>query len=304
MENLASTTSERPAAHYERQGYVVYPGLIPADRIDRLMELYRRDIVSSTSKFYRQNTNHYERNRLNPYGHVEQSFLDVHAYASRSEFQTAVLEIYFSPEIRAALTELTGAPDHNLMQSMLFDLNAATPPHQDWWYLDSVPAGHLLAAWIALEDIAEEAGRFYVLPASHEVKLHEPGLPHSKWLQRMRDYVDARRSNLHAPVLKKGDVLFWKSRTVHGSLETVDGQHSRKSLTAHYLPSHLMFGNLFAEKPWVRYTAWRGHKYFANQPEYSIAADLVSRAKQAVYDSPTLLRIARKFQRRSIADIK
>ena len=43
-----------------------------------------------------------------------------------------------------ALTEITGYRNHNLMQSMLFDANTTTPPHQDWWYLDTVPKGHLL----------------------------------------------------------------------------------------------------------------------------------------------------------------
>jgi phytanoyl-CoA hydroxylase len=297
-------SADQSADYYATHGYVIVRGLVPIHRIDALMARYREDIVDSTHKFFRQNTNHYEANRRNAHGHVEQSFLDIHAYASYPEFRSAAMEIYFSPEIRQALTAITGSASHHLMQSMLFDLNAATPPHQDWWYLDSIPAGHLLAAWIALEDIAEEAGRFYVLPGSHQVVLHDPGLPHSKWLERMRSHVDERPQELYAPAMRKGDVLFWNSRTIHGSHETRDGRHSRKSLTAHYLPSHLSFGNLFAEKPWVQYSDWNGHKYFANQPEYSVAADLVSRAKLAVYDNPALLKLARKFQRRSIADIK
>jgi phytanoyl-CoA dioxygenase PhyH len=64
----------------------------------------------------------------------------------------------------------------------LFDANTATPAHQDWWYLDSIPNGHLLAAWIALEDIEEDAGRFYVIPQTHKTVLHESGMPHSVWL--------------------------------------------------------------------------------------------------------------------------
>jgi phytanoyl-CoA hydroxylase len=119
----------------------------------------------------------------------------------------------------------------------------------------------------------------------------------------MREHLDAHQDTIHAPALKKGDVLFWNSRTVHGSLETTDERYSRKSLTAHYLPSDLTFGNLFTEKPWVQYKEWDGQRYFANQPEYSLKADLVTRAKVAVYDNPALLKLARKFQKRSLADI-
>ena len=53
----------------------------------------------------------------------------------------------------AALKEVAHPDGHKLMQSMLFDSNTATPPHQDYWYLDSSPSGHLLAGWFALEDI-------------------------------------------------------------------------------------------------------------------------------------------------------
>ncbi|MCW7537297.1 phytanoyl-CoA dioxygenase family protein [Aquabacterium sp. A7-Y] len=292
------------AAYYNQHGYVVLPGLVSEAKIDRLMDLYRRDILPSDSKFFRQSTNAYETNRINEHGYVAQSFLDVHAYKSFPEFREAVMEIYFAPEVLEALTRITGSARHNLMQSMLFDLNAATPPHQDWWYLDSVPNGHLLAAWIALEDIDERAGRFYVMPGSQTVNLHEAELPHSKWLERMADYVEKHRSELHAPAMKKGDVMFWNSRTVHGSLHTIDPRFSRKSLTAHYLPSEMTYGNLFASKPWVKYEDWKGQQYFANQPEYSLKADLASRVKVSIYDNPTLLKVARKFQKKALSDLK
>lgn len=297
------TTAGDAFEYYTRHGYVVCDRLISSDAIAALMRLYRRDILPSDQKFFRQNTNHYEPNRMNAYGFVSQCFLDIHAYRSFPEFQEAALQVYFSSAITQALTQITGSATHNLMQSMLFDLNTETPPHQDWWYLDSAPNGRLIAAWIALEDIAEEAGRFFVVPGSQEVRLHEADLPHSEWLERIKRYVDEHRTEIHAPAMKKGDVMFWNSRTIHGSLPTGDERYSRKSLTAHYLPSELTFGNLFVEKPWVRYQNWNGHDYFANQPEYSLKADLSSRAKQALYDNPRLLKIARKFQKKSIADL-
>jgi phytanoyl-CoA hydroxylase len=187
---------------------------------------------------------------------------------------------------------------------MLFDANTETPPHQDWWYLDSVPNGNLIAAWIALEDIDEHAGRFFVIPESHRVRLHdtEKTMPHSDWLVRVRRYFDDHRAQVAAPALKKGDVLFWNSRTIHGSLPTVDRNYSRKSLTAHFLPSEMSFGNLFTTKPWINYERHGEHRYFANQPEYSHKSVLVSKLKVALYDHPQLLKLARKFQRGGVSD--
>jgi phytanoyl-CoA hydroxylase len=181
---------------------------------------------------------------------------------------------------------------------MLIDANTATPPHQDCWYLDSVPNGHLLAAWIALEDIEEAAGRFYVLPKTTTVDLHSdtPNLRHSQWLARMRDYVTANQDQLYAPALKKGDVLFWNSHTIHGALPTVNPKYSRKSLTAHYLPGEYAFGNLFVQKDFIKYKEFNGIQYYRNQPEYSFINELKFRVKTAVYDSPVLLKTMRKIQ--------
>ncbi len=289
--------------YYERNGYVVLPGQISEALIDSFLSYYQRDILHAKAKFYRQNTNVYDRNRFTDHGHVIQSFLDVHNYKRFPEFRQAALDIFFSPALSQGLTQTSGHARHNLMQSMLFDANAATPPHQDWWYLDTVPNGHLMGVWIALEDIREEAGRFYVLPGSQNVRLHEPDMPHSAWLAKMRSFLERNKDMVHAPALKKGDVLIWNSRTIHGALDTQDPRFSRKSLTAHFMPSTMTFGNLFTAKPWVQYEQYGEHKYFANQPEHSLKAEVVSKLKVAVYDSPKLMRMARKFQKRSVADV-
>lgn len=302
----AALRAQSPASiaqQYQTDGYVVCPGLIPEPLLDQLMMRYQQDILPSKTKFYRQNTNVYDLNRFTAHGHVIQSFLDVHNYKRFPAFRQAALALYFSDALHAALQQVTGHARHNLMQSMLFDANAATPPHQDWWYLDSVPNGQLLGAWIALEDIHEDAGRFYVLAGTHHMHLHRPDMPHSEWLGTMREYMAEHPELVHAPALRRGDVLFWNSGLIHGSFPTRDLQHSRKSLTAHFMPSELTFGNLFTSKPWVQYESYGEHQYFANQPEHSLKAEWVSRMKVAVYDSPRLMRLARKFQRRSVADV-
>jgi phytanoyl-CoA hydroxylase len=305
MEATAAVDINSDAAGYYREyGYVVVRQLISSAAITKLLDAYTRDILPSKSRFYRQNTDRYEPNRLSSSGFVEQAFLDIHAYKRYPAFRAAALTIFFSPELRQALTRIDGSADHNLMQSMLFDANTATPPHQDWWYLDSVPGGNLLAAWIALEDIHEDAGRFFVIPGSHRLVLHDPDMkmPHSEWLARVRRYVDTHQTQVRAPALQRGDVLFWNSRTIHGSLKTLDSRHSRKSLTAHFLPSTMQFGNLFTTKPWVNYERHEGHLYFANQPEYSLRSMLVTKLKLTLYDRPQLLKLARKLQRGGVSD--
>jgi phytanoyl-CoA hydroxylase len=283
---------------YETNGYVVCRQVIDHHRIDRVIETYQNTIVPSRYPFFRQSHNRYEPNQLDQYGYVQQSFLDIHDYQKFPEFSHLVKQIVCGPAIQTALQRITGADRCHLMQTMLFDANTATPPHQDWWYLDSVPNGHLLGAWIALEDIDERAGRFYVIPGSTDVALHhaDSPLPHSDWLARIKQYYEANQDRVSAPALKKGDVLFWNSRTVHGALPTIDPSFSRKSITAHFLPSDYAFGNLFVQKDFIRYQQFAGVNFYRNQPDYSWFNRARFGLKSAVYNSPTLLKLMRRIQ--------
>jgi phytanoyl-CoA hydroxylase len=283
--------------HYDAFGYAVVRDVIPRDAIAHLMDEYRARVLPSDQPFFRQSLGRYERNRLSPHGHILDSFLDIHAYASLPTFRHAALEVFATPTLHRCLADATGQADFALMQTMLFDANTETPAHQDWWYLDTVPNGQLIAAWIALEDIAWEAGRFFVLERSHEVALHgvEEELPHSRWLELMGAWVDMHRAVLRAPALAQGDVLLWNSRTIHGSLPTLDGRCSRKSLTAHYIPSQLAFGNLFGEKL-VTYDQHGAMRHFHNQPEWSPLNATKNWVKNHVFDHPRALRSLRRLR--------
>ena len=158
------------------------------------------------------------------------------------------------------------------MQSLLFDLNRETLPHRDSDYLDSVPGGHALAVWIALEDIDERAGRFYVIPKSTNVDIHgdTPNLSPWELMTRMNEYVKSNQDEIDAPALKKGDVLFWNSRLIHGALPIKDTRFSRKSLTAHFIPLEYKHGNLFITKDYIEYEPYKGVKiYSATVPKSS-----------------------------------
>ncbi|MBD2296496.1 phytanoyl-CoA dioxygenase family protein [Anabaena sphaerica FACHB-251] len=289
----------QPVEYYQENGYVIFRNLISIDLIDQLLERYSKEIVPSCYPFFRQNTNRYEVNRLNEFGYVEQSFLDIHDYDKFPEFSNIAKEIYCSNSLQDALRQITGSHSFNLMQTMLFDANTETRPHQDWWYLDTVPNGNLIAAWIALEDIDERAGRFYVMPNSiHNPDFHTdtPNLSHSEWLQRIQIYFEANQEDITAPNLQKGDVLFWNSKTIHGALPTRDRCYSRKSLTAHYIPSEYKFGNLFTVKDYIAYQTYKGVNFYRNQPDYSFANAVKYKIKNLAYNSPALLKLMRKLQ--------
>lgn len=298
------TLHMNPQQYYETNGYFVLKNLISAELINQLLNLYKKEIIQSRYPFFRQDTNKYEPNKINKFGHVKQAFLDIHDYQQFFEFSTSAKEIFSSKEIQEALKEVTGFSSFNLMQIMLFDSNTETTPHQDWWYLDSIPNGHLVGAWIALENIDERAGRFYVIPKSMNVNLHAeiPNLPRLEWKKRMEKYVEENRVQIKAPALSKGDVLFWNSRTIHGALPKIDESFSRKSLTAHYLLSEYKFGNLFTTKDYVEYKTYKGMNFYKNKPDYSLLNKLKFGVKASVYNHPRLLKILRKFQAKFLSN--
>jgi len=257
-------------SYYDEHGYVVVRNLIPAPQIARLLALYARDIVPSRERFFRQDSRRYERNRVNPHGHVRQSFLDIHDYLRFPEFSAAARDIFCGEEMKETIGAVSGARRHSLLQTMLFDLDAVGRPKQQRHGANCVANGSPIAAWIALENIREEAGRFYVMPGSHELGdfgACEPGVTLERWLKRIADYVEQHRSARFAPALRRGDVVLWNPRAVHGSLPTRDERYSRKSLTAHYVPSHLGFDGNYKE--------YQGVRFYRNRPEYSLLNHVV-----------------------------
>ena len=283
--------------HYQQDGYVIFKKLVPESLIQKVLACYQRDIVPSSRPFFRQSTYSYAKNELTDFGYVKESFLDIHDYQGYPEFSQTVRDIICSSGMQSALKKLVDCESLNLVQSMLFDANTGTQPHQEWWYLDTIPNGHLIIAWIALEDIDERAGRFYVVPTDPDnLDFHSdrPGISHQEWLGTIKTYVDTHPKNIDAPALKRGDVLLLNSKTVHGSFPTLDPAFSRKSITAHYIPSCYQFGNLFKQKA-IAYKKLNNTLCYSAHPEYSILNQLRFQADRFLRGS-ALLKPVRQFK--------
>ena len=181
---------------------------------------------------------------------------------------------------------------------MFFDQNTETPAHQDWYYLDSLPNGHLLAGWFALEDIQEAAGRFYVLPKTNLIDFDltaDEKASTNVYVNKINEYVDTHFHEINAPALEKGDVLFWNSRTIHGALPTQDSKFSRKSLTAHYLPSQYHFGSRYRLTPHkVEYSNYKEMQYKLvpdMYKKYSLPAKIRTDLYNFLWEKPKIMRL-------------
>jgi phytanoyl-CoA hydroxylase len=241
---LRMTSAAQRRAYYEEHGYVVIRGLASDAACDAARAAYEREVKSYPGFLYRQATANPEKHVLTTHGHVLNSLLNIQDFDARRfpHFRAAGLDVITSPTMRAAVEGLLGEPGR-VVQSMYFEGNPVTWAHQDTYYLDGEPLGSMTAAWIALEDVHPGAGRFYVYPGSHRIDMARNGgdfdiaFHHDRYKTLVIDVVKKFALQCQAPALNKGDVLFWSSKTIHGSLGTPEPAHSRSSITCHFIPA-------------------------------------------------------------------
>ena len=235
-------------AYYEQHGYVVWRGLVDDARCGEAKAAFVREVKPYSGFLYRQASGNPERHVLTEGGHVLNSILNVQDLdASRfPSFRAASLAVITDRRLQAAVESLLGERGV-LVQSMYFEGNPSTWAHHDTYYLDSADIGRMVGAWIALEDIEPGAGRFYVYPRSHRIDMARNGgdfdiaFHHDRYKRLVLDLIQSHGLECHAPALRRGDVMFWNSRTIHGSLPTVQPRASRSSLTAHFIPASRPF---------------------------------------------------------------
>lgn len=235
--------------YYDREGYVIFRNLIPPDLCDRARLSFEAEVKPYQGYMYRQTSSgDPEKHRFNEHGYLLNSILNIQDLNIKlfPEFRQAGLAILTHHQMYDAVRTILGEPG-KLAQSMYFEGNPSTWAHQDTYYLDSTEIGRMTAAWIAVEDIQPGAGRFYIYPGSQKIDMSRNGgdfdiaFHHAKYKNLILDVIEKYGLECRAPAMRKGDVLFWSAKTIHGSLQTRQPDKSRCSFTAHFLPESTGF---------------------------------------------------------------
>ncbi len=164
--------------YYRENGYVIVRSLFPAETCDSQRRLWDEEVKPFGGYIYRQATAKAEKHVFNQNGWVMNPILNLQSVDPKRfpRFRRHATEsVLASPDLRDVFAGLLGELP-KVVQSMYFEGNSATWEHQDSYYLDSEKVGEMAAAWIAIEDIAAQAGRFFICPGSHKFKLDEHGL--------------------------------------------------------------------------------------------------------------------------------
>jgi len=238
--------------YYHDNGYVVVQGAVDPAACERLRGLWASEVKPSDAFIYRQATAKAERHTFNAQGWVMNPILNLQSvdptrYPQFRSFATD--RILTAPNLIGTFRELLGESP-KIVQSMYFEGNSATWEHQDSYYLDSEQVGSMAAAWIAMEDIAATAGRFFVCPQSHTIDMGRQTFQnniadhHEEYIQSVVRKIRELELPIRAPCLRRGDVLFWNAWTIHGSLDSQDAKHSRQSVTCHAIADSHRFLSL------------------------------------------------------------
>lgn len=227
-------TSTLQALSLQTDGYVVLRQVVPTDQIDTLLARLERVKRSRRFRFRAQGTNSFEGPLLDEGGNLRNSIQNPHLLGAVPGFREALEAIIFSKPIHEALCAQLGEGTFVNWQTMLFDRSVGTKVHQDSWYLDTVPQGGVVGAWIALENISRECGPFKVYTHTQGRRV-EPTSYNFDALEDdahfQRDFPGARCQRL---LLNKGDVILWNSFLFHGADLPTSSAQTRKSLTAHF----------------------------------------------------------------------
>ena len=241
---------------YRDHGYVIFQNCVSENVCDDIRNIWDNSVKKYKGTIYRQATAKAEKNVLNENNWIMNPVLNLQSLDPRlfGNLRNMVEKKVFSNVVICeALKEILGERP-KIVQSMYFEGNSATWEHQDSYYLDSEKIGEMTAGWLALEEIKADAGRFFICPESHKIILGKQNIKnniadhHDKYIAEIVSIMKERNMKINAPYMAKGDILFWNSRTMHGSIDSQNTNFSRSSITMHAIAESHKFLQLHSRK--------------------------------------------------------
>jgi phytanoyl-CoA hydroxylase len=224
---------------FVRDGFLVLPAYFSPEQVDivlaamtdvlnsRPMEVVVDDVESQERTFYSlANKGPLTRYKVND------------LYLFLEEVRGLALESRLSELLR----ELLGGKRPVLSNSLTFEKGSGYSLHIDSHYMTPFTPGHLVATWMALEDVDPRAGPLFYYPGSHLIPLYHfrDGTRHATaeefpdWAAYIKRELEKRQLDKKTFLARKGDVFIYHSDLVHGGSEIRDQTKKRKSLVCHY----------------------------------------------------------------------
>ncbi|XP_011171811.1 phytanoyl-CoA dioxygenase, peroxisomal [Solenopsis invicta] len=218
---------------YEKNGYLVFPRLIPQDVLDKCHERFdeiAEGKVSRDGMIVMYDVK--DRKSINKIQdiHIDPVFRQ---YYIENEKIIDIVECFTGPNIMAI---------HNMLIAKPPDIGFGTsrhPPHQDMYYFPFRPANNIVAAWTAMEPCDSENGCLFVAPGSHTLG-HM--FPHN-YPPKTEGMVNKFYHGIHELPsmfnrwvnleMQPGDTVFFHPLLIHGS-GINKSKRTRRAISCHY----------------------------------------------------------------------
>jgi phytanoyl-CoA hydroxylase len=231
--------SEAQKAFWQENGYLVLPKLFSDTEIESIESTAKDIWKSCPSTTLVDSLVTGRRSFMNELSEEEkkQHFKVMDLYLEYPSIRERALDSRLT-EIISAL--LGSAPV--LGATLNFEKSSQQDYHVDSIYLTPETEGHLVATWIALEDVHPDSGALQYIPGSHKIATYTfsdggkraimPELP--KWREYIMSEVEKRGLKPQTFPAKKGDVFIWHADLVHSGSPIKNYDLTRKSLVSHY----------------------------------------------------------------------
>ena len=236
-----SVLNEKQMAEFERDGFTIVRGLIPAAEataireafmdmgkngpVEGLSEIRRGKIDGTTGGYDPADPLAFYPRMMHPHKHPE---LPVGPIA---------MKYMTDPRIEAVLSQLMGEPPFAVQTMFYFKPPGARGQdfHQDNFYLRVKP-GTCMAAWIAIDDCDAENGGMMCVPDTGDYAIQCPEKSDPRLYFTTEHVAIPQGKTAVLPIMKPGDVLFFNGQTIHGSGPNTSTTRFRRSLICHYVP--------------------------------------------------------------------
>ncbi len=229
---------------WRRDGYVIIPGAVDSQAIDRALRDFDRAYdgeLPAKMSFWDTEHHRVDASRAHIRKH-EAKVLDLHALSEAAQ------DIVFAPRLARFLHILFERPAL-AFQSLGFGYGSQQGSHQDSAFVKVNSSLEFVASWIALEDIQPGSGELEYYPGSHRLGPYlfggeriwaafgEPEL--NEFAENLRQRAASAGLTVERFCPRKGDVLVWSATLIHGGSAITDPDLTRKSLVTHYCPADL-----------------------------------------------------------------
>lgn len=222
-----TTLSSEQLERFNRDGYLIIPGLLDSDEIASMKELHARAEALSQEhgESFRQDGAHYDVEQL-PSGHPEGKCVGLRKIQEVFKSEAVFRKVMASPKILDIVADLIGDEMYyhssKLMCKPAFG-GRRKPWHQDWAYWQEMNTNQV-TVWIAVDPSTRANGCMQIIPGSHLRGYVE----HSHQEDYMIDEFGIENENIVFAEMNPGDALIFNVLALHAS-DPNNSPHNRLS---------------------------------------------------------------------------